>query len=491
MVKKKRINIVWLKRDLRLQDHAALHAAEQQDIPYLIVFFFEPALYQYADTSIRHLQFQYDSVLEMQERLAAFNKSPFMFHGEAMAIFNWLNEEFHINDVYSYQESGVQVTWERDKAVASIFQKNEIGWIEFQRDGIKRGRSNRVGWDQDWFNTIKQPLILNNYRPQESISCNHPFPLPEDFRAKMEAYSAAMQPAGQKQAWKYIKSFAEDRGKNYARFISKPAESRKSCGRISPYLAWGNISIKQAYHFIRSHPNYKINKRAFNGILTRLKWHCHFIQKFEMEVAYETRCVNRGYESMERANNLEFIEAWKTGKTGYPLVDACMRCVIETGWLNFRMRAMVVSFLCHHLDCDWRTGVYHLAKQFLDYEPGIHYPQFQMQAGTTGINTVRIYNPVKQSQDHDPQGEFIKKWVPELREVPATFIHEPWQMTQIDEAFCGVKIGIDYPAPLVDLKESGKEARAKIWGQRRLKKVKTEKQRILEKHTRPSRPKSS
>jgi deoxyribodipyrimidine photo-lyase len=132
-----------------------------------------------------------------------------------------------------------------------------------------------------------------------------------------------------------------------------------------------------------------------------------------------------------------------------------------------------------------------LAKQFLDYEPGIHYPQFQMQAGTTGINTVRIYNPVKQSQDHDPQGEFIKKWVPELREVPATFIHEPWQMTQIDEAFCGVKIGIDYPAPLVDLKESGKEARAKIWGQRPLKKVKTEKQRILEKHTRPSRPKSS
>ena len=217
-------------------------------------------------------------------------------------------------------------------------------------------------------------------------------------------------------------------------------------------------------------------------MLTRLHWHCHFIQKFEVECRYETECINTGYELLAHAKNEDFIKAWKTGTTGFPLIDACMRAVEQTGWINFRMRAMVVSFLTLNLDQDWREGTYHLARQFLDYEPGIHYPQFQMQAGTAGINTVRLYNPVKNSQEHDPEGRFIKKWLPELANVPVAHIHEPWKMTLLEQNFCGVLIGEDYPLPIVDLQESARMARDKIWAHRKHPAVEKDKKRLLQTH---------
>lgn len=480
------LNIVWLKRDLRTQDHAALEAAEKAAIPYIIIYLFEPSVLAHPDSSLRHQQFVYHSIKKLNQTFSPFNRQVDIFHGEALEIFAYLLKKFKVKNVFSHQETGIELTWKRDKKVHQLFTQEGILWKEFPRDGILRGITNREGWDKHWFITMAQPQIENSYTFSTIRLNEPPFPLPVDYQKKLEEYPKIYQPAGEANAWKYLRSFAEKRGFNYNKHISKPAESRLSCGRISPYLAWGNLSIRQAYHYVKTHENFKSYKRPFGAFLTRLKWHCHFIQKFEVECEYEHTCINRGYELLTHHRKPEVLIAWQEGKTGFPMFDACMRCVTATGWINFRMRAMVVSLLCHHLDQDWRDGVYHLAKQFLDYEPGIHYPQFQMQAGTTGINTVRMYNPTKQGKDHDPEGLFIKKWVTELVNVPKEHIHEPWLMTLMDQQLCSTYLGKDYPLPIVDLQESGKEARAKIWGHRKNAKVKEENKRILQKHIRPN-----
>ena len=481
---RQKINIVWLKRDFRLRDHAAFFQAEQSKLPYLILCIIEPSIIAHPDSSLRHLQFVYHSVVDMNHVLSKVNKQIQMVYGEAKDVFENLITEFDVQEIFSYQESGIRITWTRDKEIAQLLELSSVGWQEFQRDAIIRGIQNRNGWDKAWKQHIFSPQIKNSYSERDAINWSHNFKIPKSLKADLEDYPSSFQPPGEDNAWKYLNSFVKDRGRNYAYHISSPSKSRTSCGRISPYLAWGNLSIKQAYQFVKYHENYKEYKFSFDGFLTRLKWHCHFIQKFEVECDYETLCLNQGYELLEHDNEDHLLEAWRKGETGFPLIDACMRCVINTGWINFRMRAMLVSMLSQHFDQDWRRGVYHLAQQFLDYEPGIHYPQFQMQAGTTGINTVRMYNPIKQSQDNDSEGKFIKKWVPELRDVPEEFIHEPWKMTPMDQAFCNVIIGEHYPFPVINFKDASKAARDKIWGHKKHPAVVAEKKRIIVRHTR-------
>lgn len=487
---KERINLVWLKRDLRLRDHSPLYHAIETGLPLVMVYFFEPSLVNSPKSDTRHWRFVWQSLKEINEKLFPYNGKVHLVYQEVLPFFEKLNEQYHIQAVFSHQETGIRLTYQRDRAVKGFFVKSGIAWYEYLQQGVKRGRKDRSGWSKEWQEIMEQPTIDPNLEKATFHDLKNAFSSNfegEDLPQSWKENHPLMQPGGESKGWRYLNSFLKSRAKSYSNHISKPEESRKSCSRLSPYLAWGNLSIRQVYQLaenqrkVGSHPN------PISNFQSRLRWHCHFIQKFEMECRMETEHINRGYQQIQKIHLPKSVEAWKRGETGVPLVDACMRCLNQTGYLNFRMRAMLVSFLCHHLWQDWRHGANHLARMFLDFEPGIHYPQLQMQSGVTGTNTLRIYNPIKQAKDHDPEGAFIKKWVPELKNLETPWVYAPWTMGLMDAQFINFTLGKGYPFPIVDVEAAARQARDKLWQAKEYSEIQAEARRILNQHTLPQR----
>ena len=221
---------------------------------------------------------------------------------------------------------------------------------------------------------------------------------------------------------------------------------------------------------------------------SRLYWHCHFIQKLESQPDMEFQNLHRGYDGLREAEwDQAKFDALVAGRTGWPMVDACVAMLNHTGWLNFRMRAMLVSVAAYPLWLHWREVGHWLARLFLDYEPGIHWSQLQMQSGTTGINATRVYNPIKQAQDHDPQGKFVRQWLPYMRKVPDTWLFEPWNMPDDLKAKLGIAAD-EIPTPLVDLEQATREGKAKLYAVRTRPEVRAGKTAIVEKHASRSVP---
>ena len=484
MTDREEINVVWFKRDLRLQDNEAIANALKSKKKTLFLYVFENSLIDDPHYDKRHWDFIKQSITDIHNDLVQNNTKVLCVQTEVITAFNQLQNYYKIHTVFSHQETGLLITYNRDKEFARYCRNNNIHWIENNNNGVLRGLLNREDWFEKWDKYMYSPQIEVNYSSANFISIDQIKNLEKSFvipSLKTEE-SKRFQPGGTKMAWKYALSFFEKRHKEYMFHISKPALARESSSRLSPYIAWGNVSIRQIFQKALAYKN-DSNKRHLGAFISRLRWQAHFIQKFEMEHTMENSSVNKGYHKLKKNISEKYQKAWKEGKTGFPLVDASMRCLIETGYLNFRMRSLLVSFFTHILWQPWQASSQHLSKLFLDFEPGIHFPQLQMQAGETGINNLRIYNPIKNSLEHDADAIFIKKWVPELANLPLPFIHEPYLLTPLDQQFNNFKLGEDYPYPIVEIKSARKRASDILWNMKKNVKVVQENHRILKKHT--------
>lgn len=455
-------NIIWFKRDLRVSDHAPLEVASKSGL-VLPLYIIEPELWKLPDSGRRHWHFIHDSVLDLQHNLAALGTPLVIRIGEVVKVLEELRSELGSFTLWSHEETGNGWTYRRDITVLQWCQAHHIIWNELPSNGVVRRLKSRDGWARLRDTRMTDPMIARPSRLQ-GISNVISQTLPSKNDAMFGNSSiGSVQQGGQKEAVKTLDSFLKERASRYMQTISKPGVSAQHCSRLSAHITFGTLSVREIEQATKakiqslaenSDPDAAFFKRNLGAFLSRLAWHCHFIQKLEQQPDIEFKCMHPAFENMRKAHFREdFFEAWKTGQTGYPLVDACMRSLHDNGWITFRMRAMLVSFASYHLWLDWRQTAPFLAQLFTDYEPGIHYSQFQMQSGVTGINAVRMYNPIKQSIDQDPQGKFIRRYVPELKSVPDSFIHEPWRM-ETPPSY--------YPKPIVNHEAAIKHARAEI-----------------------------
>lgn len=458
--------LLWFKRDLRVADHPALAAAGAHVLPLYVI---EPEYWALPDTSGRQWAFTAEALESLRRDLAALGQPLILRKGDVVTELDRLCRAHRITRMISHEETGNAWTYARDMRVAAWARAVGVDWVELPQSGVVRRLQGRDGWQglRNGFMRQKLAEAPQALTPlaRETSTLEH---MP-DARALRLAPDPCphRQTGGRAQAVAALDSFLHTRGARYRVAMSSPISAERACSRLSPYLALGVVSVRQVEQARAAaraaHPGAPDWQAALNSFAKRLAWRDHFIQKLEDEPALEWRCLHPAHEGLRpRESHAARLRAWEMGETGLPFVDACMRYLRETGWINFRMRAMLMSFASYHLWLDWRSTGPILARLFTDYEPGIHWSQVQMQSGTTGINTIRIYNPVKQGHDQDPEGQFIRKWLPELAGVPARFLHSPWDWSEGAGALQG-----RYPTPIVDLAQAGAAARDVLWGLRK------------------------
>ena len=416
---------------MRLHDNIALREAVQAADQVVPVFFDEPAMRQAPDTGALHWYMIQQALQGLRSSLQAQGSELLVWSADLPQGFEELYRIIPFHCMYSEEETGTAWSFARDQEVRRWARERGIGFHEFPHNGVIRRLSTREKRMTVWHQRMKPaPLSVPSVPMSPAIrTLAGRTPLPP---APGKAEYPAAQRCDEDSAQRVLESFLSHRSVNYQKGISKPHDSRSTGSRLSVHLAWGTISLRTVVHQLWQREEelrgevartqdpaartvMRGHQRALKAFSSRLFWHDHFAQRLEDDPSMEFHALNPAYEDLVYANDDELLRRWVTGTTGFPLVDAAMRALIQTGFVNFRMRAMLVSFACHVLHLDWRLIRDPMARVMADYLPGIHISQLQMQAGVVGINTIRIYNPGKQLLDHDQDCRFVQRFMPELR----------------------------------------------------------------------------
>ncbi len=500
--------VVWFKRDLRVHDHAPLAEAARQG-PVLCLYVVEPSLWAQPDAANQHYQFIGESLAELDRELRARGSRLHLAIGEVVDVLDRLHHAHPFAALHAHEETGNNHTYARDLTVARWCRQHGVAWREWPQFGVVRGLRDRRLWQPRWEAFVAQPLVAPperidsvDFEQRPPADLDHPggstsgLLRPWSAHALPPAHSLGLthwdppqrQRGGRAQGLAVLDDFLSDRSARYRGGISSPLSAPEACSRLSVHLAHGSVGLREVVQATRATrralpPEAIRHKQGLHAFHSRLYWHCHFIQKLESEPELEWCNLHRGYDGLRENDwNPAHFEALTQGRTGWPMVDACVAMLRATGWLNFRMRAMLVSVAAYPLWLHWREVGHWLAREFLDYEPGIHWPQVQMQSGTTGINATRVYNPVKQAMDHDPHGHFVRRWLPALRRVPDSWLFEPWRMPADLQSRCGVRVGDDIPVPPVDLTTALRQAKDRMHALRRQPEVKAAQAAVVNKH---------
>ncbi|PSP58057.1 deoxyribodipyrimidine photolyase [Halobacteriales archaeon QH_8_67_36] len=435
--------IVWHCRQLRTRDQPALAYAAAEYSTLLPVFVFDPSFYGPEGLACdARIRFLHESIADLDDQYRDRGGGLSLCHGnprEVLAAFaeaGW--------DIVTTADPTGRYGLRRDNAVAEACNVTFV-----DADGLVRGADeSRDGWaDQAeaWLTGTQCSWSVDDVSLRSldtGVTTNR----------VAEAYDVTpdkqqVPTGGTTAARERVIDFLE-RLDSYPGNISAPADARTGTSQLSPYLRFGCLSVREVYQAVKDHDG---AERATEMFLSRLWWNRHYNQKLVDWSGWMDEAANPVMEGFHAdTHEPARVEAWKHGRTGYPMVDASMRCLKATGWLNFRMRAMCASFLCDLLQQPWKIGADWFYYHLIDADPAINYTQFQIQAGMDGTNMLQIYNPRKQVRDNDPAGEFVYRWVPELQALPPEYLDQPEKTPLQVQAECGVEIGETYPYPIVE-----------------------------------------
>ncbi|MFC7177520.1 FAD-binding domain-containing protein [Halosegnis marinus] len=443
--------LVWHRSDLRPADNAALAAAVRDGDP-APVFCFDPQFYGADGLACdARLRFLHESLADLRERYRALGSDLALLCGDPRERLRDLLADH--DALYVNRDVTARYGRDRDDDILAW-----DGVTAFGDDGIDRSGGGRDGWREqatEWMETEPRPapdaLPANPVASETSVDG-----IESEYGVSPE--KRRVPKGGRGPALKRLDRFVDDLP-GYPGNVSPPAAAEDHCSRLSAYLKFGCLSVREVYSRVADAPE----SRGREMYESRLFWNRHYRQKLADWSGWTDEAVNPVFRGLYRAeHDPDLLAAWKEGRTGFPMVDASMRALVETGFINFRMRAMCASFLTYVLREPWQYGADFFYYHLVDADPGINHTQWQSQAGTVGVHPVRVYDPAKQAREYDPDGTFVREYVPELAALPDDHLPRPEKapLVVLDEA--GLELGADYPRPVVDYERRAGEARERF-----------------------------